>query len=217
MSVLSKGLGYRVSIHANSPRPISSPIRPLRRVRQSRRHTSSQHSKSEIPAEGKGNSISAEDASSVNANNPAKPSESPTPSQSSPATPSPSSQAAGPAGAASTPSVGNVAVPSRGLREVIKASPVGQLGRWYTRVQERKPFATQLYSSIIVYLCGDLSAQFLFPSEAAPPPKTEQDDGTTTTQSKGEGEKERRGGYDPWRTVRHLIVGAGSSIPSYNW
>ncbi|THD00508.1 hypothetical protein EYZ11_000072 [Aspergillus tanneri] len=26
-----------------------------------------------------------------------------------------------------------------------------------------------------------------------------------------------RGGYDPWRTLRHLTVGAGSSIPAYNW
>ncbi|KAL4996617.1 exonuclease V [Aspergillus recurvatus] len=28
---------------------------------------------------------------------------------------------------------------------------------------------------------------------------------------------EEKGGYDPWRTMRHLTVGIGSSIPSYNW
>ncbi|KAL4762606.1 exonuclease V [Aspergillus foveolatus] len=26
-----------------------------------------------------------------------------------------------------------------------------------------------------------------------------------------------KGGYDPWRTMRHLTVGIGSSIPSYTW
>lgn len=85
-------------------------------------------------------------------------------------------------------------------------------------MQERKPYATQLYSSIVVYLCGDLSAQFFFPPEAPPPSKTEQEDTKTNPQLKNDDEKEeRRSGYDPWRTVRHLIVGAGSSIPSYNW
>jgi hypothetical protein len=35
-----------------------------------------------------------------------------------------------------------------------------------------------------------------------------------------EGEKESRprtAAYDPGRTLRHLIVGLGSSIPSYKW
>lgn len=225
MSLFQKGLGTRVSVHATRPRPISHPVRsPLRRVRQRRRHNSSQHPKPESPAEGKTQPI--EDASSVNANAPAKSPQSNTPpsspSQSSSAsTPSSSSQpastAAAAAGAATTPTAANAVVRPRGIREIIKASPVGQLGRWYTRVQERKPYATQLYSSIIIYLCGDLSAQLLFPSEAPPPSKTEQDT-KATSQPKTEDEKEkRRGGYDPWRTVRHLIVGAGSSIPSYNW
>lgn len=226
MSLFVKGLGKRVSIHATTPRSISSPIRsPVRRVRQSRRHNSSQHSKPEIPAEGKGDSNSVENASSVNANCPAKTPESHTlptsPSQSSSATPSPPSQPAGPAGTAAGAAVspaGNNAVGARGFREIVKASPVGQLGRWYSRVQERKPYATQLWSSIIVYLCGDLSAQFFFPAEVAPPSKAEQQDGKITAESKDENEKEEpRGGYDPWRTVRHLIVGAGSSIPSYKW
>jgi hypothetical protein len=79
-------------------------------------------------------------------------------------------------------------------------------------VQERKPYQTQLWSSVVIYLCGDLSAQLFFPSEAPPPAKSEQEE------IKNEDEKEeRRGGYDPWRTVRHLIVGTGSSIPSYKW
>jgi hypothetical protein len=99
---------------------------------------------------------------------------------------------------------------------MIKAGPLGRMGRWYSRVQERKPYATQFYSSIIIYLCGDLSAQLMFPSEAPPPAKNAEKD-VKALEDEDEKETSRGGGYDPWRTVRHLIVGAGSSIPSYNW
>lgn len=204
-------------MYASRPRPIPPGVRsPLRRVRHPRRHNHSQPSKPEPPAEGK----AVEDGSPVNANAPAKPSQS-NASSSSP-TPSSSSQsantAAAAAGAAAAPNPANAVAQSRGIREIIKASPVGRLGRWYTRVQERKPYATQLYSSIIIYLCGDLSAQMLFPSEAQAPAKSDQADSRVSAQSNNEDGKEAsRGVYDPWRTVRHLIVGAGSSIPSYNW
>ncbi|KAJ5490904.1 hypothetical protein N7539_002471 [Penicillium diatomitis] len=72
---------------------------------------------------------------------------------------------------------------------------------------------TQLCSSVVVYLFGDLSAQLLFPSDPPQPSKS-----VDQTGQEGDDEQTARGGgYDPWRTVRHLMVGAGSSIPSYNW
>ncbi|CAG7954389.1 unnamed protein product [Penicillium salamii] len=101
-------------------------------------------------------------------------------------------------------------VRSRGLRNVIMAGPVGKFGRWYARAQERKPYATQLWSSIIIYLCGDLSAQLMFPAEVPVSGK----EGAEEI----EGEQETvTAGYDPYRTLRHLCVGVGSSIPSYKW
>ncbi|KAF7717494.1 Uncharacterized protein PECH_007952 [Penicillium ucsense] len=117
------------------------------------------------------------------------------------------------AGAAAASSPANVAVRSKGIRAMISAGPVGQLGRWYSRVQERRPYMTQLCSSVVVYLFGDLSAQLLFPSDPPQPTKF-----VDQTGQEGDDEQTARGGgYDPWRTVRHLMVGAGSSIPSYNW
>lgn len=53
----------------------------------------------------------------------------------------------------------------RSLRQIIQAGPVGRLGRSYSRFQERRPYTTQVCSSIVIYLCGDLSAQFLFPEK----------------------------------------------------
>lgn len=102
---------------------------------------------------------------------------------------------------------------SRSLRDVIVEEPLGKLGRSYSRIQERRPYATQFWSSIVVYLCGDLSAQLLFPSDN----KSVKDTARENSESEDNDAATSGGGYDPWRTLRHLTVGAGSSIPSYNW
>ncbi|KAL5334663.1 hypothetical protein BJX70DRAFT_377570 [Aspergillus crustosus] len=117
---------------------------------------------------------------------------------------------------------------SRTLRDRIQAGPVGKFGRTYSRFQEKRPYTTQLVSSLVIYLCGDLSAQYFFPPEKAPlvvqsaQDEGEDGKGTTAVEEEGEGEGGNGGGgggggYDPWRTLRHLTVGIGSSIPSYNW
>lgn len=58
----------------------------------------------------------------------------------------------------------------------------------YARSQRKRPYMTQFFSALGIYFLGDMSAQNL----------------------SGEA-------YDPLRTVRALIIGAGSSIPSYKW
>lgn len=211
MSFFQRGLSAHVSTFTTRPRPINPSIRaPLRRVRQPRRHKSSEAPTTpETPTESK----IGGDVASTNA--PANPAPSNV-SSSAPAQPVNTAAAVTAAGAATAPGAANMVVRSKGLREIIKAGPLGQLGRWYSRVQERKPYATQFYSSIVIYLCGDLSAQLMFPSEAPPADKSSEKD-SKALEDKDEKEVSRGGGYDPWRTVRHLIVGAGSSIPSYNW
>lgn len=66
---------------------------------------------------------------------------------------------------------------------------------------------TQLASSFVIYLAGDLSAQLLFPSEVK---SAKNKDGE-------EAESVATVRYDPLRTLRHLTVGLVSSIPSYKW
>lgn len=124
-----------------------------------------------------------------------------------PSTAAPPSPATAPAGSGSG---------SRTLRQVIVQGPLGNLGRAYSRVQARRPYATQLWSSVIVYLCGDLSAQYFFPPGGGKPVQQGQEEGGCEGGEEGQGEG-KGGGYDPWRTLRHLTVGATSSIPSYNW
>lgn len=96
----------------------------------------------------------------------------------------------------------------RSLRQIIQAGPVGRVGRSYARFQEKRPYTTQLCSSVVIYLFGDLTAQYLFPPEKE---NVRRDAGVE------KGEEGAVGGYDPWRTMRHLTVGIGSSIPTYNW
>ncbi|RAK73647.1 Mpv17/PMP22 family protein [Aspergillus fijiensis CBS 313.89] len=106
---------------------------------------------------------------------------------------------------------------SRSLLQIIQAGPVGRVARAYSRVQERRPYATQLWSSVIVYLCGDLSAQLLFPADPAPATATAQSSEGEKAGSEEKKEERAGGGYDPLRTLRHLTVGVGSSIPTFKW
>lgn len=58
----------------------------------------------------------------------------------------------------------------------------------YGRAQRRRPYVTQLASSLAIYLAADVSAQRMGGRE-----------------------------YDVKRTGRNLVIGAGSSIPGYHW
>ncbi|KAL1997901.1 hypothetical protein VTN02DRAFT_469 [Thermoascus thermophilus] len=100
----------------------------------------------------------------------------------------------------------------RSLRQLVQASPIGRFGRFYGRAQEKRPYVTQLCSSLVVYLCGDLSAQLLFPSDGHGHVPGQEGSEGSDGEMRGGG-----GGYDPLRTLRHLTVGLVSSIPSYKW
>ena len=76
--------------------------------------------------------------------------------------------------------------PSKPLWE--RLGPLSKALGAYSRIQQRRPWATQFGTSLVVYLCGDLVAQEI------------------------DGDK-----YDPLRTLRHLTIGGLSSIPAYTW
>ena len=66
--------------------------------------------------------------------------------------------------------------------------PLSKMFNSYARAQRKRPYITQLCSSLVIYFCGDLAAQQIV------------------------GEK-----HNPWRTLRSLVIGGISSIPSYKW
>lgn len=69
-----------------------------------------------------------------------------------------------------------------------RLGPLTQAFSAYGRAQRKRPYVSQLCSSVVIYLCGDLSAQYIGGED-----------------------------YDPLRTLRNMTIGAISSIPSYNW
>ena len=69
-----------------------------------------------------------------------------------------------------------------------RLGPLTTAANAYDRIQKRRPWATQLCTSLVIYLCGDMLAQYI------------------------DGED-----YNPLRTLRHLTIGAGASIPGYTW
>ena len=69
-----------------------------------------------------------------------------------------------------------------------RLGPVSDVFNAYGRTQRKRPWATQVGTSLVIYLCGDLAAQNIGGED-----------------------------YNPWRTVRHLTIGAICSIPAYSW
>lgn len=67
--------------------------------------------------------------------------------------------------------------------------PPYRLVKAYAKAQEERPYATQVGTVVVIWGCGDLLAQNF-------------------------GEEED---YNPWRTLRHMTIGAIISIPSYSW
>ncbi|KAK4239006.1 hypothetical protein C8A03DRAFT_43312 [Achaetomium macrosporum] len=69
-----------------------------------------------------------------------------------------------------------------------RLGPLTRAAQAYARAQRKRPYTTQVCTSLFIYLCSDISAQSM-------------------------GGKD----YDPTRTARSLLIGAVSSIPSYKW
>ncbi len=69
-----------------------------------------------------------------------------------------------------------------------RLGPLSRAFEAYGRSQRKRPYVTQFYSALVIYLLGDMSAQSISGQD-----------------------------YDPLRTLRSLTIGAGSAIPSYKW
>ncbi|EEH08602.1 conserved hypothetical protein [Histoplasma capsulatum G186AR] len=118
------------------------------------------------------------------------------------------------------------ATTSRSFRQIIQSSAIGRAADFYSRIQGRRPYWTQLWCTLFIYLCGDLSAQ-LFVGDAGGKAK-DKDNDMEKKANKKNGEQERGMGdevekegvmarYDPLRTVRHMTVGALAAVPGYKW
>ncbi|KAL2165837.1 hypothetical protein VTG60DRAFT_3742 [Thermothelomyces hinnuleus] len=69
-----------------------------------------------------------------------------------------------------------------------RLGPLTRAAQAYARAQRKRPYVTQVCTSLFIYLCSDISAQSMGGRD-----------------------------YDPTRTLRALLIGSISSIPSYHW
>ncbi|KAI0593636.1 hypothetical protein F4775DRAFT_492098 [Biscogniauxia sp. FL1348] len=83
-----------------------------------------------------------------------------------------------------------------------RLGPLTRAGEAYARAQRARPWATQIATSLVIYLCADLSAQRMSASSSAAP---------ATSSSAG------KATYDPARTARSLVIGGAAAIPGYWW
>ncbi|KAI2101269.1 hypothetical protein LOZ35_000708 [Ophidiomyces ophidiicola] len=108
--------------------------------------------------------------------------------------------------------------PSRSLRQIMKASPLGKAVGWYSRQQHGRPYWTQVWSTLIIYLCADLCAQLLVSSDEASEAGELQGEVAAAQQDEDqESTSSVWANYDGMRTARHLTVGVVAAIPVYRW
>ncbi|AEO66271.1 uncharacterized protein THITE_2043359 [Thermothielavioides terrestris NRRL 8126] len=69
-----------------------------------------------------------------------------------------------------------------------RLGPLTRAAQAYARAQRKRPYTTQVCTSLFIYLCSDISAQSIGGRD-----------------------------YDPIRTARSLLISSISSIPSYHW
>lgn len=69
-----------------------------------------------------------------------------------------------------------------------RLGPITRAGQAYGRSQKKRPYVTQTITSMFIFFFADLGAQSMNDEE-----------------------------YDPSRTVRNIIIGAGTAIPAYSW
>lgn len=112
----------------------------------------------------------------------------------------------------SVPAAPAAQVPKHVVKRVLRNSVLGRAADAYSRSQDTRPYWTQFWSTVVIYLCGDLVAQLVISGGSA------QLDGDEETDEDGERKNAGLlGTYDPLRTARHLTVGAIAAIPVYRW
>ncbi|KAI1744119.1 hypothetical protein F4680DRAFT_406266 [Xylaria scruposa] len=86
-----------------------------------------------------------------------------------------------------------------------RLGPLTRAGQAYARAQRARPWATQVASALVVYLCADFGAQHIGSGGCQE---------TSDDKLAGE-EKERK--HDWARTARALFIGGSAAIPGYVW
>ena len=96
-----------------------------------------------------------------------------------------------------------------------RLGPLTRAGQAYARAQRTRPWATQVASVLVIYLCADFGAQSMgAASRAGQEIEDEEGEGAG---EEGKSSSSGKGGHDWARTARSLIIGGTAAIPGYLW
>ncbi|KAI1350099.1 hypothetical protein F5Y01DRAFT_316049 [Xylaria sp. FL0043] len=98
-----------------------------------------------------------------------------------------------------------------------RLGPLTRAAEAYGRAQRARPWATQVASTLVVYLCADFGAQWI---SRGGQDEVVHDGKDVKREGKGEDgtkEKEKVKGHDWARTARSLAIGGTAAIPGYIW
>ncbi|KAI0206367.1 hypothetical protein F4808DRAFT_117357 [Astrocystis sublimbata] len=91
-----------------------------------------------------------------------------------------------------------------------RLGPLTRAGQAYARAQRARPWATQVASALVIYLCADFGAQRMSASG-----QTDASDDKVSGEEQG---AEKGGRKHDWaRTARSLAIGGSAAIPGYIW
>ncbi|KAI0458748.1 hypothetical protein F5B21DRAFT_404815 [Xylaria acuta] len=97
-----------------------------------------------------------------------------------------------------------------------RLGPLTRAGQAYARAQRARPWATQVASALVIYLCADFGAQRMGSRG-----RQNTADDKLAGEGKGaagDGGTEEQGRRHDWaRTARSLTIGATAAIPGYIW
>ncbi|KAI3337679.1 hypothetical protein F4824DRAFT_99902 [Ustulina deusta] len=96
-----------------------------------------------------------------------------------------------------------------------RLGPLTRAAEAYARTQRARPWATQVASTLVVYLCADFGAQWI--SSAGQDEVGDNLKGKGDGVEEGDSMKQKGRGHDWARTARSLAIGGTAAIPGYIW
>ncbi|KAI0413618.1 hypothetical protein F5X98DRAFT_281671 [Xylaria grammica] len=96
-----------------------------------------------------------------------------------------------------------------------RLGPLTRAGEAYARAQRARPWATQVASALVVYLCADLGAQWISSGGHDRISDNLGEKGNSVDEN--DDTKDRGRKHDWARTARALAIGGTAAIPGYIW
>ncbi|KAI0871913.1 hypothetical protein GGS24DRAFT_37974 [Hypoxylon argillaceum] len=97
-----------------------------------------------------------------------------------------------------------------------RLGPLTRAGQAYARAQRARPWATQVASALVIYLCADFGAQRLGSAGSQNVPDDSVEEGRKRADG-GDGSREEGRRHDWARTARSLAIGGTAAIPGFIW